>query len=196
MMFLSQWQLYMTPGLARNPYEIHRLLWQAFPGVPENQRPFLFRLEGRPQSRFRRVLMQSTCEPQPVTAENLELLGCKAFGSHFQAGQRLVFLVCANPVKRLHEDRSRVPLIREEEQIAWLQRQLEKAARMEAGEVRIEQQGNLYFRKGGKPGKVATVTFSGRLSVTNPDSLLATLEKGIGPAKCFGCGLLSLARTV
>lgn len=193
-MFLSQWQLYMTPELVRNPYEIHRLLWQAFPGMPESPRPFLFRLEGRPQSRFRTVLMQSTCEPSPVTAEPFELLGSKTFGPRFQAGQQLAFRVCANPVKRLKQDSRRVPLIREEEQIAWLQRQLEKAAQVEPGEVRMEQQDNLYFRKSGKPGKVATVTFAGHLTVTNPADLLAVLEHGIGPAKCFGCGLLSLAR--
>ncbi len=36
--------------------------------------------------------------------------------------------------------------------------------------------------------------FDGRLEVTDPDALRRTLVTGIGPAKAYGCGLLTLAR--
>ncbi|CAM5647175.1 hypothetical protein STENM327S_06149 [Streptomyces tendae] len=40
---------------------------------------------------------------------------------------------------------------------------------------------------------VPTATFEGRLHATDPDALRATLLGGIGPAKGYGQGLLTLA---
>lgn len=55
----------------------------------------------------------------------------------------------------------------------------------------------------GKPGQdnptsrdkvtLVTVTFDGRLEVTEPDTLRRTLTQGIGRARAYGCGLLTLA---
>ena len=43
-------------------------------------------------------------------------------------------------------------------------------------------------------GKLATVTFNGVMKVSNPARLIELLEKGVGPAKGFGCGLLLVRR--
>lgn len=40
---------------------------------------------------------------------------------------------------------------------------------------------------------VATATFDGRLQVTDPDLLRQTLTRGLGKAKAYGCGLMTLA---
>jgi CRISPR system Cascade subunit CasE len=40
---------------------------------------------------------------------------------------------------------------------------------------------------------VSSVTFDGRLRVANPEAFRAALSTGIGRAKAYGCGLLSLA---
>ncbi|MCF3132441.1 type I-E CRISPR-associated protein Cas6/Cse3/CasE [Streptomyces olivochromogenes] len=45
----------------------------------------------------------------------------------------------------------------------------------------------------GKPVSLVTVTFDGRLEVTDPDALRRTLTHGIGRAKAYGCGLITLA---
>lgn len=45
----------------------------------------------------------------------------------------------------------------------------------------------------GKPVTVLTVTFEGRLEVTEPDALGRALTQGIGRARAYGCGLLTLA---
>lgn len=50
------------------------------------------------------------------------------------------------------------------------------------------------FQRDGRTVTLATATFEGRLTVTDPDTLRATLTHGIGPAKGYGCGLLTLAR--
>ncbi|WP_331736051.1 type I-E CRISPR-associated protein Cas6/Cse3/CasE [Streptomyces sp. NBC_00057] len=44
-----------------------------------------------------------------------------------------------------------------------------------------------------KPVTIVTVTFDGRLEVTDPAALRHTLTQGIGKAKAYGCGLLTLA---
>ncbi|MER5951709.1 type I-E CRISPR-associated protein Cas6/Cse3/CasE [Streptomyces sp. NPDC001904] len=48
-------------------------------------------------------------------------------------------------------------------------------------------------RRKGKPVTVVTATFDGRLEVTDPDALRRTLTQGIGKARAYGCGLLTLA---
>jgi CRISPR system Cascade subunit CasE len=50
------------------------------------------------------------------------------------------------------------------------------------------------FSRAGRTVTLATATFEGRLTVTDPDALRAALTRGIGPAKGYGCGLLTLAR--
>ncbi|MFB0627744.1 type I-E CRISPR-associated protein Cas6/Cse3/CasE [Streptomyces sp. AB3(2024)] len=48
----------------------------------------------------------------------------------------------------------------------------------------------------GKPNRVplVTVTFDGRLEVTDPVALRRTLTLGLGKAKAYGCGLMTLAQ--
>ncbi|MDQ1051968.1 type I-E CRISPR-associated protein Cas6/Cse3/CasE [Streptomyces sp. V4I2] len=45
----------------------------------------------------------------------------------------------------------------------------------------------------GKPVTLVTVTFDGRLEITDPEALRRTLTQGIGRARAYGCGLLTLA---
>lgn len=49
------------------------------------------------------------------------------------------------------------------------------------------------FARGGRTITLATATYGGTLQVSNPDALRAALTRGIGPAKGYGCGLLTLA---
>lgn len=58
----------------------------------------------------------------------------------------------------------------------------------------VRDRRNLRFARQNRHVTLATATFEGRLIVTDPDSLRRTLTHGIGPAKGYGCGLLTLAR--
>ncbi|QID35101.1 type I-E CRISPR-associated protein Cas6/Cse3/CasE [Streptomyces albus] len=55
------------------------------------------------------------------------------------------------------------------------------------------------FRKGDAPRNAKTdvrlvrVTYDGRLRITDPDALRRTLTCGLGKAKAYGCGLMTLA---
>ncbi|MEU9748390.1 type I-E CRISPR-associated protein Cas6/Cse3/CasE [Streptomyces niveus] len=67
-------------------------------------------------------------------------------------------------------------------------------------ELTVRDQRSLAFSKSrddraSKRGPVSlvTVTFDGRLEVTDPQALRRTLTQGLGKAKAYGCGLMTLA---
>ncbi|MFF2779438.1 type I-E CRISPR-associated protein Cas6/Cse3/CasE [Streptomyces sp. NPDC058052] len=64
-----------------------------------------------------------------------------------------------------------------------------------SADVRLTARSQLRFRKNRSDRQVtlSTATFEGRLRVTDPTALRAALLEGIGPAKSYGCGLLTLA---
>lgn len=194
---------------ARNPYDIHRLLWPLFPGEPretrltneEDRQGFLFRIERNQPGYPVRVLIQS--KKRPVPAVNIAVIGCREFNPSPANGQRLAFLLTANPIKTITDEqlaskpdkrseKCRVPLLKEEEQLGWLSRKLDGAADIESSIVFPNPP--LYFRKGKRGGKLLSVTFEGVLKVRDGVALLKHLKNGIGPAKGFGCGLMLVKR--
>ncbi len=62
-------------------------------------------------------------------------------------------------------------------------------------EVRITARERRSFRKknGAKPVVLHVATFEGRLRITDTTTFTERLLNGIGPAKSYGCGLLTLA---
>lgn len=207
-MFLSRVEI--PWGAARNPYNLHRQLWHLFPGEDretrssddETRQGFLFRVEENAPGRPVKVLMQS--RRAPTQADGLLLVGTREFTPRPSIGQRLAFVLTANPVKTITDaqrdakpgkqsEKCRVPLITEEDRRKWLLRKLGEAGEVEA--VSVLAHVPLYFRKGRHGGKLVTATFEGVLHVRDPDRLTALLENGVGPAKAFGCGLLLVRRT-
>ena len=200
-MYLSK--VMITGKACRNPYEIHRTLWRMFPEDVNAGRDFLFRIEkSGPQQA--ELLMQSM--RQPVSqSPNAGLLATRDYPLKLIKGQRVRFFLIANPVKTINDEKSRknakgevkkcrVPLIDEFEQRLWMERKLDVSARLEA--LIIANCLPLYFKKSNAnmAGKIQPVSFQGILQVTKPTSLKKMIVNGIGPAKAFGCGLLSLAR--
>lgn len=186
-------EILLDSKLARNPYEIHRHLWRLFPSISKDKRSFLYRVSYGRNSEPLRILMQSLYEPTDSTnGRGCIILRKKAFNPVLKVKDSLRFLICANPTKRLVKERCRVPLIDEDQLIMWLQKKLTDTAVLENAEIMEKR--NLYFRKGGKAGKIVAITFSGQITVSDPVRMRNILENGIGPAKAFGCGLLSLAK--
>jgi CRISPR system Cascade subunit CasE len=186
-------EILLDAKFAKNPYEIHRHLWRLFPGMSEDKRSFLYRVSYGKDNEPLRILMQSIYEPSAT--ENIKgcvILRKKVFNPVLKEKDRLYFVLCANPTKQLLKERSRVPLIDEDQVINWLKKKLENAAGLENAEI-VEKR-NLYFRKNGKAGKIVTITYSGQISVDDPESMRAILEQGIGRAKAFGCGLMLVRR--
>ncbi|MFI1176668.1 type I-E CRISPR-associated protein Cas6/Cse3/CasE [Streptomyces melanogenes] len=127
------------------------------------------------------------------------------------------FRLTANPVHSVR-NRDGVPTKRTahltpKHQLGWLlQRQDASGFRLVAKpadrqhtthgdtyQVVIRDQRHLDFGKRGpgtgRPNRVTltTVTYDGRLEVTDPPALRRVLTQGIGKAKAYGCGLMTLA---
>ncbi len=88
----------------------------------------------------------------------------------------------------------RVPLLREEQQQTWIKKKLQAFSQLDI--VIVQPEPVLYFRKTKeeRSGKIQTVLFDGILTLTEPKRFIEQLQKGIGPAKAFGCGLLSIGK--
>jgi len=189
---------------ASNPYDIHRELWHLFPRRPDEDRDFLFRVEQKKKDCGVEVLMQSGQEPGDVDGRNY-VEATRKYEPAIEKGQKLRFRLRANPVKKISDEserlnrkgevkKCRVPLIREEEQKAWFERKIEPFCFLDA--LIVNQEVPIYFRKkkSDRTGKIQTVLFDGIFSVKDPSRFMREIEKGIGPAKAFGCGLLSIAK--
>ncbi len=190
-------------------YQIHQDLWLLFPGQDDKPRRFLFRVEQQQAGVGASILMQSEMAPSSVN-EQIKLLGTREYPLSVPKNQRLRFLLVANPVKTIKDQQerknskgviksNRVPLIKEEDQKNWIERKLQTWAQLDSLLVRPCPPLYFYKRDGQRPkghgGKIVPVAFEGVLTVQEPDMFMEQIKQGIGPAKAFGCGLLSVART-
>ena len=142
--------------------------------------------------------MLSSLRPEDESAK-AKVVAIKELNQAMSTGQHLHFMVTANVTKAIRdsadtERKIRVPLIKEEEQLAWLKRKLEGIASFDVQNIRIQDHSPIYFHKGRRAGKIVPLTFEGMLRVENPEALQALMQKGIGAAKAFGCGLLLVRR--
>ena len=215
-MYLSKVKL--TWEQVKNPYEQHRAIWKLFPDIQGNNangdsktrqiKTFLYRIEQIKKHQCANVLVQSMVKPVPD--DEVELLAVRDLSINLQAEQILRFRLRANPIKQIKDERKgkvigkngktyirgvRVPLIREEEQQAWLQRRLENAANLQNLIIQKELPLHFYKAKTKNRGKIQTVLFDGIFIIKDPQALIELMQKGVGHATSFGCGLLSLAGT-
>ncbi len=199
-----------------NPYELHRTLMAAFPhDLPAGER-ILFRVDTDPRTGVPTLLVQSHTQPDwsdlaereryllPETYWPPEIFtnpAVKAFELNFMPGQALTFRLRANPTVKHSEPGERQgrrdPLYREEEQRAWLERKGERNG-FRLLRLTVIQEGDQFSwkpRQGDTKRKLThfAVRFDGLLKVTDPEALWEGVQSGIGPAKSFGFGLLSLA---
>lgn len=181
-------------------YDMHRTLARAFV-ADENSAPirFLWRLEaGSNAWATPVVLVQAAAEgnwsalqalpnylQRPAESKLLHIEQWVEGGAHYR------FRLQANPT--VTRQGKRYGLIGEDEQLAWLNRQGERhgfsvaAALVTASDVLASRKGDIRI-------SVQRVCFEGRLQVHDLASFSRALAQGVGPAKAFGCGLLSLAR--
>ena len=190
----------LLPGRLDNAWEWHRTIWTLFPSIerqPNEPAPFLYRMERMNLAQGAEVLVQSERSPLEKS-DSARVLAARSIDPKPQTGQQLHFLLTANVTKVIRdkeqpERKIRVPLIREDEQIAWLKRKLGNAAGAVTS-LHVQPHSPTYFRKGNRPGKIVTTSFEGILTVDNPQTLSNLLTTGIGPAKAFGCGLMLVRR--
>ena len=220
-MYLSQ--LILNPRsrqvrseLAR-PYELHRTVMSGFVDKSAGER-VLYRLDISSRDGIPRLLVQSQQAPdwsnlQAKADYLLELPGgnpqVREHDPHLFTGQRLAFRLLANPTRSLpsaartgapdekRERGKRVSLVSAEDQAAWLDRKAAEGGFRVAG-LRITDLGGQHLAVPGEDKSIhaarhQAVRYDGELVVTDPSAFRKILECGVGSAKGFGYGLLTVA---
>lgn len=191
--------------------QLHRTLMRAFPDTdaPNPRASFgvLHRVEDVDAPA---VLVQSLVPPDWSALDEGYLVDheTKDITHVFDAltvGRRLRFLLVANPSRKsaAHRDGEpsprnsrRVALRTDQERHAWLASRGERHGFELDGAgpftgVRIDRLP--HSPPGSSRVVVRAVRYEGRLRVVDPQRFAETVRHGLGPAKAYGCGLLSVA---
>ncbi|WP_406088087.1 type I-E CRISPR-associated protein Cas6/Cse3/CasE [Kitasatospora purpeofusca] len=140
-----------------------------------------------------------------------------AFLAGIAAGSTFAFRLTANPVHSIRrkpdEPTRRTAHLTQRHQAAWLLGQQERSGftvvekapdrrlltEGDEHELVVHRQQAVSFGKNDRVNAgrhrvtLVTATYDGRLRVTDPDALRRTLTAGLGKAKAYGCGLMTLA---
>lgn len=203
-MFLSKLELNPRSRRVHNeitrPYEMHRTVMSGFPQFDEQDRDrVLFRVDSNDRTRQINLLVQSGISPEwsQVQRDSQYCISDplhKEFRPALSSGQQRYFRIRANPTVK--KNGKRVGLQKEEDQQAWLSRKADLGG-FEIESLSIKDEGKINDYKGtgnnSRDLSFYSVIFEGTLLVTDPDLFQLTLEKGVGPGKGIGFGLLSIA---
>lgn len=200
-MVLSKITLDLDDASARrdlaDPYEMHATLMRLVDGGVS--RP-LWRLEVPRGPLPPHILVQTDVPPDPTQLRNGGTPYYTSFESRphrladdLRTGELLRFRLRANPT--VTRDRKRHGLLREEEQLAWIDRVLAKCGACDVlATVTASGREVMRRRRGGAPIVIHAATFDGVMRVNDIDALRKALNQGIGHAKALGFGLITVAR--
>lgn len=196
-MYLTRFQIIQSRiglGWLANPYRVHQRLCMAYPA----EERLLFRVEENEAGSV--ILAQSQDVPDWQAAfGEFEVLArepeTKSFLLQLALGGMYHFRLLANPT--VTREKKRLGLLKEEDQRAWLERQLDRSGACLLG-CQVAAKGLQRSRK--NPRKAEghqthlAVLYEGVLRVENVEGLAEAVKAGIGHAKAYGFGLMSLAK--
>ncbi|MEI6260542.1 MAG: type I-E CRISPR-associated protein Cas6/Cse3/CasE [Deltaproteobacteria bacterium] len=179
-------------------YRLHQLIMFGFSEYNQPER-ILFRVEPETREQTVRILVQSqvkpTWEAKGYMQNGIGAVETKEIDFHIQPGSLYRFRLRANPV--VTRKGKRYGLIRDEALIDWLQKKESNIGASFTSILPIDEG----YITGDKPKvgrtdriNIKIARFEGMLKVNDPPSFNEALKDGIGSAKAFGCGLLSLAK--
>lgn len=216
----ARWE---TRRLMASPYRLHAAVEAAFPpgmATSDGDGRVLWRLDKRvdePQAFWLYIVSPEKPDLTHVVEqagwlvhERLwETRDYRPFLDRLENGQRWEFRLKANPVRKVRKDKGRRPdesvvgtlqgHVTVEQQVEWL---VSRAGAhgfelpLDANEtpaVIVSQRNREVFRRGSDEVTLSTAVYDGTLTVTDADLMRAALCQGIGRAKGFGCGLLTIA---
>lgn len=195
-----------------NPYDMHRTLVRAYADGPEAEvRPFLWRLEPGQEAQPPEILVQSESEPRwsqlPLGYLIEQEVRSWTPEEVLRQGRRLRFRLLANPtvcrvppapenqdapITAARGNRKRLGLWKEEEQLAWMERQADKLG-LASVEAVVSSSARLWCRRRGGVLTVAAALFEGQAVIADPSALATGIRQGVGHARLLGLGLVSVA---
>ncbi len=199
-MFLSQLLFNPRSRAARSDladrYELHRTLLNAFPTKLSADERVLYRVEDNRRLPAVSVLVQSHSLPDWDSVERMQHDGyladipkVRTIMPNITQGQRIPFRLQANPT--IKREGKRHAIYADSDLMEWLLRQGDRHG------FTCDPLGVQMVKLGKKHGQKRrqtwhAVQFDGLLMVTNEEAFHAGLASGIGSAKGFGFGLLSI----
>ena len=202
-------------SLLASPQKLHAAMMAAFPAtaVQDGDGRVLWRLDQRQHQ----VVLYLVSPGKPDLTHLVEQVGWPSTHGwdtrdyttlldRLRPGDQWAFRLKANPVssrrKNADAERSqRFGHVTVAQQTQWL---LDRADRngftIPLGghgepDVAVHGRENLKFDRRNQSVTLSTAVFEGRLEITDVDVFRRSLVHGIGPAKGYGCGLLTLAPT-
>ena len=188
-----------------NAYRVHQRLMMGCAGDPR----MLFRIEEMTEvgaiEGLQRILVQSQRVPEwDAVFADLGVVDLPIETREYQVapdrGAVYRFRLLANPtVTRVRPGEKRgvrLGLLQEVDQRAWLRRKLEESGLVPA-DVAVKDLGLRRSQKSdGSSQTHQAVLYDGHGTCTEAGALMQAVTAGIGPAKGYGFGLLSIARLV
>lgn len=203
-----------TMAALASPQKLHAAVESSFPFSSEKDGRNLWRIDKLGDALY--LLVLSDGKPDfshiveqfgwPGAEQKWETKNYTRLMERIEAGQRWQFRLRANPVHSVrqasglqtHEPVKRGKVyahVTVQQQEKWL---FERAAKygfnLQEGSYRIVQQEVRQFLRHRKPVTLGIATFEGMLEVADATLFLRALACGIGRAKAYGCGLLTIAR--
>ena len=186
-------------------YDAHRLVWSLFGDASARERDFLFRVDRRPEG----VTIHTLSHRLPADETGLFEVETKAVDLKFTVGQKLDFLLLANPIRTRNGQRHDVVLDRikalrvegaspdtmevaQTEGAAWITRQGASAG-FDVMSSTVRNYGQRQFAKPRGPRvKLAVMELSGQIQINDPHVFRDAVLRGFGKGKAYGCGLMLL----
>jgi CRISPR system Cascade subunit CasE len=205
-----------------SPQIMHAAIQASFPSGNSSKFRNIWRIDKLPDALY--IILQSHGKPDfthiieqfgwPASEQTSETVEYDRFLSHLQNGQEWRFRLRANPVYsnagliRVNEFdgedvRTRGKIVAHTTvsmQRQWL---LKKSMKSGFEIVSTDDGSHIFdvtqseinkFSRQGKVVTIATAVFDGILEITDAKLFADTIKNGIGRAKAYGCGLLTLAR--
>jgi CRISPR system Cascade subunit CasE len=201
-------QRFETKRALANPQIMDAAIKSCFPASDER---ILWRLDNIDPTMY--ILLTSKTKPDftsfiqqfgwPISEQNGETKDYDPFLSRIEAGRHWQFRLHANPVHTV--DDKIYAHVTVEQQKQWLVERAERNgfsfAQVTFGDkvfdsVQVLYRKTLKFRKrptDKDPVTLSVATYEGELVVEDAELLRRALTHGIGRAKAYGCGLLTLA---
>lgn len=216
-MYLTRFEINPARREARtliaSPQKVHAAVLAAFPdgATDKDSGRVLWRLDdGRHD-----VVLYLVSPDKPDLTHLAETVGRPTYGwdtrdyaallDRLTTGDRWAFRLLANPVRnaRKNPDAARTQRfahVTAEQQRGWFLRQAHRHGfsvpinALGEPDLVIRSRRTVRFSRQHRTITLSTAVFEGHLRIENPAALQAALTGGIGPAKGYGCGLLTLAQ--
>jgi len=189
-----------------NPQVMHALVAGCFDNTKERQRP-LWRIDTLSATTY--LLLVSLEKPDlsnllsQLTLDDDQEAIIKEYDqflSRIGNGDIFRFRLTANPVHSLmpkngKSERGKIyGQVTVEQQKSWLQKRSEKNG-FELIHFDVASRGERNFKRNNETVTLTVATFEGVLKVIDADALRQVLMQGLGRAKAYGCGLMTVARS-